>query len=485
MCGPKILKIVIFHSLCSFQENDPGTPKLPKMVKKGKKRGDRIEKPKSLSQTLTEAKYGKQTYKPQKEVDAKELMQNSNILVQERMSHKILQQAKRMQNDMEEGVDFDEKHLKFVTEEEEAEASSSKSTSKMNFQNLAEEQGEADPNNPDQAVPEVEIDEADNDAFNLFMTSDPNEKGKNLQDLIREKLSQINEAMGPNPYDPDQNLGSINANDTRAAAASQLEPELVQIYTQIGVVMSKFRSTKFPKAFKYIPQLKNWEEALFLTNPDKWTAASVMMATKDFAHAMPEPMAQRYYNLVLLPRVRDEIACFKKLNFHIYEAIMKSVFKPMAFFRGFLLPLAASGNCTLKEATIICSVLREKSIPDKHAWAGMLKIAEMPYNGSNSLFLRTFIEKKYNMPYQVLDALVFHFLKMKDEERRLPVLWHQCFLSFVRHYAKDISEDMRKALVGLCIKQNHGQISGEIKELLLKTLPRDIEIGGVDDYMNI
>merc|ERR1711934_690698 len=54
------------------------------------------------------------------------------------------------------------------------------------------------------------------------------------------------------------------------------------------------------------------------------------------------------------------------------------------------------------------------------------------YNGVNSLFLRTLIEKKYALPFRVMDALVFHFLRFKNEKRVLPVLWHQCFLSFER-----------------------------------------------------
>ena len=55
----------------------------------------------------------------------------------------------------------------------------------------------------------------------------------------------------------------------------------------------------------------------------------------------------------------------------------------------------ADDTCTLREATIISSCLRENSIPPLHAAAAMLKIAEMDYNGVNSLFLRTLIEKKY------------------------------------------------------------------------------------------
>ena len=45
-------------------------------------------------------------------------------------------------------------------------------------------------------------------------------------------------------------------------------------------------------------------------------------------------MAQRFFNLVLLPRIRDDIAEYKKLNFHLYCALKKALFKPGAWFKG-------------------------------------------------------------------------------------------------------------------------------------------------------
>ena len=64
--------------------------------------------------------------------------------------------------------------------------------------------------------------------------------------------------------------------------------------------------------------------------------------------------------------------------------------------KGILIPLCQAGDtCTLREAAIICACLREHSIPPLHAAAGLLKIAEMDYNGVNSLFLRVLLEKKY------------------------------------------------------------------------------------------
>ena len=62
-------------------------------------------------------------------------------------------------------------------------------------------------------------------------------------------------------------------------------------------------------------------------------------ATRIFTSNLTEKMAQRFFNLVLLPRVRDDIAEYKKLNFHLYQALRKALFKPGAFFKGFLLPL--------------------------------------------------------------------------------------------------------------------------------------------------
>jgi essential nuclear protein 1 len=47
--------------------------------------------------------------------------------------------------------------------------------------------------------------------------------------------------------------------------------------------------------------------------------------------------------------------------------------------------------------------------------------------GPNSLFIRILLDKKYALPYKVVDALVYHFMRFKTESRELPVLWHQVF----------------------------------------------------------
>lgn len=56
--------------------------------------------------------------------------------------------------------------------------------------------------------------------------------------------------------------------------------------------------------------------------------------TRTFASNLKDKMAQRFYNLVLLPRIRDDLAEYKRLNFHLYQALRKSLYKPGAFMKG-------------------------------------------------------------------------------------------------------------------------------------------------------
>uniref|UniRef100_A0A914VFM0 Bystin n=1 Tax=Plectus sambesii TaxID=2011161 RepID=A0A914VFM0_9BILA len=311
--------------------------------------------------------------------------------------------------------------------------------------------------------PIVDLDPRDEEALERFMCKDGT-KQKTLYDLIQEKIDQ-----------------------KRAEAASQfsdvgdsvqirkLDPKLQEMYENVGVVLARYRSGKIPKAFKIIPKMVNWEQILSLTEPDKWTAAAMYQATRLFASNLNAKMCQRFYNLLLLPRIRDDIEEYKKLNFHLYQALRKSLYKPAAFFKGILLPLCESGTCTLREATIIGSVLTKSSVPMLHAAAAMLKIAEMDYTGANSLFLRTLIDKKYTLPYRAIDALVFHFLRFASDTREMPVLWHQALLALCQRYKTDVSSEQRQSLLELIKTHQHYQITPEIRRELQHAQSRDDE----------
>ena len=59
-----------------------------------------------------------------------------------------------------------------------------------------------------------------------------------------------------------------------------MDPKVVAAYKKLGTVMKTYKSGKLPKAFKIIPQVANWEELLFLTQPDSWSPHSTYEATK-------------------------------------------------------------------------------------------------------------------------------------------------------------------------------------------------------------
>jgi len=229
---------------------------------------------------------------------------------------------------------------------------------------------------------------------------------------------------------------------------------------------------KLPKAFKVIPALANWEEILYLTRPDKWSGPSIRAATRIFASNLNSKLAQRFYNMILLPRIRDEIQNTKKLNFHVYLALKKTLYKPAAFFKGILLPLCEEGNCSLREADIIGSVIIKVSVPVLQSSVALLKLADMEYSGTNSVFIRILIEKKYALPYRVVDGLVAHFMRFASDERQMPLVWHRSLLSFAQRYKSDVTEEQKEALKHLLKKQFHDKMTPEIRRELFNSPSR-------------
>ncbi|KAJ2763978.1 snoRNA-binding rRNA-processing protein, partial [Coemansia nantahalensis] len=231
----------------------------------------------------------------------------------------------------------------------------------------------------------------------------------------------------------------------------------------IGELLKRYKSGPVPKAFKIIPSIRNWEEIMYLTRPDTWTPQAMFQATRMFVSNMKPKQAQQFLSLVLLDRVRDDIAENKKLNYHLYMALKKSLYKPAAFFKGILFPLCEGGTCTLREAVIIGSVLAKVSVPVLHSAAALYQLAEMEYTGPASVFMRILLDKKYALPYKVVDSVVFHFMRFRQDPRQLPVLWHQAFLVFVQRYKADLTPEQKDALLAVLKAQYHPGITEEIR----------------------
>ncbi|KAI9760158.1 MAG: hypothetical protein M4579_001878 [Chaenotheca gracillima] len=375
----------------------------------------------------------------------------------------------------------------------------------------------------EEVVEEVEMDPNDLDMFKRFLPENddplftqgdgPNgagEESTNLADLILEKIA-AHEAVqsGSGPVQ-----GGGDPED-----AIELPAKVVEVYTKIGLLLSRYKSGKLPKPFKIIPTMPNWEDLLSITQPENWTPNACYEATKIFVSGKPY-MTQRYLENVILERVRDDIHETKKLNVHLYKSLKKALYKPAAFFKGFLFPLVGSGTCTLREAHIVSSVLARVSIPVLHSAAALLRMCDIAAEqtsmsteggGATNIFIRTLLDKKYALPYKVIDALVFHFLRFRgsdpgaagqgtlDEsmtgmtgaaakQTKLPVLWHQSLLSFAQRYRNDITEDQRESLLDLLLLKGHPAIGPEVRRELLEGRGRGVVIeegagDGGDDTM--
>lgn len=259
-----------------------------------------------------------------------------------------------------------------------------------------------------------------------------------------------------------------------------MSPKVVQVYSEIGKWMKHYKSGKMPKAFKVVPKLNNWEEILSLTNPLEWSPGAMYEAVKIFASNFNPRMAQRFYNLVLLPAVRDNLAEHKRLNFHYYRALHKSLFKPAAFFKGILFPLA-SESCTLREAMIISSMLSKASIPLVHASAVLIRLCEMtPWYGTTSIFIATLVNKKYSLPLRVIEALVDHFCAFEGDTRVLPVVWHRALLLFIQRYKYDINPTQRRHILNTLKVHLHYGIGPEVRRELCAPKPGEAPVVAED-----
>lgn len=381
-------------------------------------------------------------------------------------SRRILQLAKEQQEELEDEENAGKTRPSFLDtyrsqkdeEDEEEDEEDEEEYSEFEEDEIAEE--------------EIEVDEKDAALFEKYFASNgPGNGSINLADKIMAKI---------------QEKETIKENNSRPVDAVLLPPKVISAYEKIGQILSTYTHGKLPKLFKVLPSLRNWEDVLFVTNPEKWTPHAVYEATKLFVSNLQANEAQKFVEMVLLERFRTSIEDSEdhSLNYHIYRALKKSLYKPGAFFKGFLFPLVDS-HCSVREATIAASVLAKISVPVLHSSVALTQLVQRDFKPSTTVFIRVLIEKKYALPYQTLDELVFYFMRFRkaaqvndsmiDEEKeepQLPVVWHKAFLSFAQRYKNDITDDQRDFLLETVRQRFHHAIGPEIRRELLAGKPR-------------
>ncbi|KAG6431771.1 hypothetical protein SASPL_109854 [Salvia splendens] len=374
--------------------------------------------------------------------------QMDDKLVPSAVSAKILKEARLQQKEVQREEDDD----KNVTDHDTA--------NKIVFPQI---HGRKDDENYD--------DDDDVDNFEGFSETQSQFGQLNFEDDINEEDERLLEAFLSKDDRPVRTLADIIVNkikekdaqvSTGAKPMPKLDDSIVELYKGVGKLLNKYTSGKMPKAFKHVPSLQFWEEVLYLTEPDKWSPNAMYQATRIFASNMGVKKVERFYKFVLLPRVREDIRKNKRLHFALYQSLKKALYKPAAFNKGVLLTLCESRTCNLREAVIVGSIIEKVSIPPLHSSVALLKLAEMEYCGTTSYFIKLLIEKKYALPYRVLDALVAHFMKFYDESRVMPVIWHQSLLAFAQRYKNELRKGDKDDLSALVERQRHKLVTPEI-----------------------
>lgn len=373
--------------------------------------------------------------------------------VSQTISNKILREAHRQQKeidnerDEETGLASAKKAFSLVVEEAKSDSDED------DFDGFSETQS--------QYEEYEEVPEEDEKVLAAFMSDNVGPQ-RTLADLIIERIREKNAAV---------------ASEDRPLPP--LDNGIIDVYKGVGKLLSRYTAGKLPKALKVVPSLSLWEEVLYLTEPEKWSPNAMYQVTRIFVSNLNAKMAQRFCILVLLPRLREDINKNKRLHFALYQSLKKSLYKPPAFFKGILLPLCQSRTCNLREAVIIGSVIQKVSIPSLHSSAGLMKIAEMEYCGTNSYFIKLLLDKKYALPYRVLDAVFEHFKRFLNETRVMPVIWHQSLLTFVQRYKNELMKQQKDDLETLVRHQKHYLVTPEILRELRNSRNRGEKEGDV------
>ncbi|KAI6207303.1 Cell adhesion protein byn-1 [Aphelenchoides fujianensis] len=239
-----------------------------------------------------------------------------------------------------------------------------------------------------------------------------------------------------------------------ATLTAGLSQNVFQMYKEIGQYMSHYRSGKIPKAFKTIPALLNWEQILEITCPEKYTAASMLHATRLFSATASPKVCERFYRYYLLPRVLDDIMEFRKLNVHLFNALKKAVYKPTAFVKGILLPMCNSDAFSMIVAHVIRGVLNAVSLPVFHAATAMIKISRLPISSPVSHVLTGLVNKRYTLPSMALDAVIRYFCSYELDEE-MPLSLNTCIQTFVQLYKLELSGEQKKTLIELLKAKGH------------------------------
>ncbi|XP_021278228.1 bystin [Herrania umbratica] len=258
--------------------------------------------------------------------------------------------------------------------------------------------------------------EEDIDDFGGF--SETQSQFGNYEEEIDEEDEKLLEAFlsknaGPERALADLIIKKIKENDANVASETRplpkLDDSLIDLYKGVGKFLNKYTAGKMPKAFKHIPSMQLWEDVLYLTEPENWSPNAMFQATRIFASNLGAKKAERFYRLVLLPRVRDDIRKNKRLHFALYQSLKKALYNLLHSTREYCYLCVSQGHA-ISGRLILLGVFFQKS-----PFLGFTQVLHNDACGDgivwrNKLFYKSFFWRRSMLCHIVLLMQLFLIL---------------------------------------------------------------------------
>lgn len=275
----------------------------------------------------------------------------------------------------------------------------------------------------------------------------------------------------------DQQLsGSDDDWDSISNSGDEAVPDneiMVKHYATLAKILSKYTSGPFPKTLKCLPSNADFTFVLSRLGADQWTSAATKQMTKCFVQSGGEPTAF-FYETYLLPRVRDEIAQYKKISFHMAAAMDEAKFRQVEFVNYFLLPWLESDDYTNAELKSLGWYLKKRSFTDDTSKAFVAHLLMSEFSVFRLFICGVMMAKKEVLAETILKLFVDYYMKFDSEEAKmyyttanvLPVLFYEVLNDFLKTYGNHLTFEDVLNLQKMLRRHPHPYFTKELQNKL-------------------
>ena len=255
-------------------------------------------------------------------------------------------------------------------------------------------------------------------------------------------------------------------------------PEVIEIYKKLGVLLKNYKSGKLPKAVNVVASQKDipdWYDLLMYSNPFQWSPNAVKAVTVLFAQTASDKRCRLFFKNILLEYVKNMLDGAKKLPRNIWDALVAASRRAKSFVLGVMIPLASEGVCTPKEVRVISALVTRVKLPGDLVNSFLVWLCEgKEITLTRTIFVARFVQKGKALAVRATDAVFGYFMQFAAETEVQPLIWHKALLDFAKNYARDLTTEQKEMMVEeLLVKQRKAGITEEIKKIIIESPTRE------------